>query len=368
MATSIDNAAAAFDIALGNTGVTPDDHAGKPELAGPSDTLFGNLGEYTLDGDEEAGGDGKPLPGELDDDGEKPKGKKAKAADPADEDPDAEGDDPDDEDADGDEDPDAEGDDPDDEDADDDLDREYEVLVDGEEVKVPLREALAGYQRTATFMKRLTHLDQAKKELIGFAEQLGQDRQTWDARLAEAEELMTSILPPEPDWDKLYEQDPRAARELQKQFDALRAKVKEVRGKREAAQKEAQEREAKETREFAEREYKKFAQGAKWSGREDAERDLKAMRETGLAAGFTEDEISAVYDSRMLNILLKAAKYDRIRANKPEAVKAAKKLNNPGAGTPKGTAHRAVAEAKRNLGRTGSVDDAARYFQHVIKR
>lgn len=363
MTTSIDHAAAAFDVALGNTGVTADDHAGKPDSGSPTDSLFGNLGQFTPDGDEFAGGDGQPNPEEKPAKRD-PKGKFAKEDDEETGETAEPGDDEetDDENPGADEETDdEEGDD------EDDMSREYVVMVDGEEVTVPLKEALEGYQRTEVFHRRMNQLDAAKKELGGFAEQLIRDREVWDARLAEAEELMKSVLPPEPDWDKLYEQDPRQARQLQVQFDALQKRAADIRSKREAAAKEASEREARETAEFANREYQKFAKSAGWSSREDAARDINDMRETALSAGFSEEEVAAVIDSRMLTILRDAAKYRRIKAAKPEAVK--KKLNHAGAENRNdGTARRAVAEAKRNLGRTGSVDDAARFFQQVIKR
>lgn len=363
MTTSIDHAAAAFDVALGNTGVTADDHAGKPDSGSPTDSLFGNLGQFTPDGDEFAGGDGQPNPEEKPAKRD-PKGKFAKE----DDEETGETAEPGDDEETDDENPGADEDTDDEEtDDEDDMSREYVVMVDGEEVTVPLKEALEGYQRTEVFHRRMNQLDAAKKELGGFAEQLIRDREVWDARLAEAEELMKSVLPPEPDWDKLYEQDPRQARQLQVQFDALHKRVAEIRGKREAVDKENTERIARENDQFAKAEYQKFAKAVAWPSREAASKDLTDMLAAALAVGFSEEEAAQVVDSRMLTLLLDAAKYRRIKAAKPVA--AAKKLTHAGAGTRNdGTARRAVAEAKRNLGRTGSVDDAARFFQQVLKR
>ena len=41
------------------------------------------------------------------------------------------------------------------------------------------------------------------------------------------------------------------------------------------------------------------------------------MRKTAMNHGFSEDEIGTTYDERMLSILHKAAKYDKMVANKP---------------------------------------------------
>ena len=39
-----------------------------------------------------------------------------------------------------------------------------------------------------------------------------------------------------------------------------------------------------------------------------------------MSAGFSEQEVATVYDSRMLSVLRKASRYDRLMAAKPRAV------------------------------------------------
>lgn len=265
-------------------------------------------------------------------------------------------------------DPDEDEDDEDEDDEDSELmEKIFTVKVDGEEIEAPLKEILQGYTRTKTFMQRMNQIDHVKQELSGHIDKIAADRKRVDEILAEAEEIVKGILPPEPDWDKLFAEDPKGARELQKQYDGFKAKVDEIRARREKLTAEQAEKEKRELAEFAKAEFPKFVAIAKWRDRKDMEKDLDSMRRTAMRAGFSEEEIAQVLDSRMLHILLKASKYDRMMAARPKAVKRGKTPVNPGAGSGNGrTAQRGITGAQKRLARTGSIDDAAAAFQQVI--
>jgi hypothetical protein len=86
-----------------------------------------------------------------------------------------------------------------------------------------------------------------------------------------------------------------------------------------------------------------------------------------LAAGLYK----AVKDSRMVSILLKAAKYDRITGTRPKqvvpVVKNNQKTAKPGVGS-KRTAPKVNQRAMDRLSRTGSLEDAASVFTSIINR
>ena len=92
------------------------------------------------------------------------------------------------------------------------------------------------------------------------------------------------------------------------------------------------------------------------------------MRRTAMSHGFSEEEVAEIYDSRMLALLLKAAKYDRLKAARvPRLVdKAEKKPMNPGAGRAS-TAPKGINRAMKALNRTGSVSDATQVFAQILK-
>lgn len=372
---SIDQAAAAFDADMGNRPSGKSSPSGS-EVAKKPEPIFDNLGDLDPDS-----------PGLSEEDrkfADRPRGKKAKTPDPdesddsdedllaafddgldpnADDGDDADPDKEDDEDAD----PDREDDEDDTEDDDDELmSKEFEVMVDGEPQTVTLDEALKGFIRTETFHKRLSKLSEAQTQLRGFAEDLASDREKVQTMLTEAEEIVKAITPEEPNWDEMFEKDPKAARELQKTYNAFKAKADEIRAKRQKLADEEAEKAATETADFAKKEYVKFASTARWQNKDDQAKDLKSMRRTALAAGLSEQEISRVYDSRMLTILLKASKFDRIMAARPKATKRGKTPVSPGAGS-KGTARKGIVAAQKQLARTGNVEDAAPVFDRILR-
>jgi hypothetical protein len=98
-------------------------------------------------------------------------------------------------------------------------------------------------------------------------------------------------------------------------------------------------------------------------------KNIQSMRRTAMAAGFSEREVATVYDPRMLTILLKASKYDRMQAANPKAVVPGKgRTLPPGSATPlSGNATRkGLDEAQRRLASSGRLDDAADVFRRLL--
>lgn len=359
MSDALENAALAFDRELGNRPAPS--QAGIRDRANAPEPIFGNS-EVQESDIPVGGGDDEP----------DPKPKRSKQREPEDGiDADEENflyTDPEDDGDSGEEEPDDEADVEDGEEEDDELlSRKFRVMVDGEEEEITLREAIDGGIRTKTFHKRLNQLDSVRKELSSHAAKIVEDRQRHDSMLAEAEEILSGLLPQEPDWDKLFQEDPKAARDLQKQYDNYRGKITEIREKRLKAQRDQAEADAKTNVEFARTEFPKFAAFAKWRNKEEMQKDINSMRKSALSVGFSEEEVAQVLDHRMLTVLLKASKYDRMMAARPKAVKTSKTPVNPGAGS-KGTARRGIIGAQKKLARSGSVDDAADVFAKIISR
>jgi hypothetical protein len=94
------------------------------------------------------------------------------------------------------------------------------------------------------------------------------------------------------------------------------------------------------------------------------------MRTTGLAHGFNEKEIAAVFDPRMLNVLYESSEYRRIMANKPKAVIPGKgKTLTPGSGNGvhRRTDRKGIDAAQRRLAADGSIEAATNFFKTVLR-
>jgi hypothetical protein len=93
------------------------------------------------------------------------------------------------------------------------------------------------------------------------------------------------------------------------------------------------------------------------------------MKQTARQEGFSDEEVATVYDSRMLRILQKASKYDRMMAARPRPInKGGKRTVAPGAGNGKTrrTAPKGIDRAQKDHARVGSVESAAKVFEKFL--
>jgi hypothetical protein len=341
MADDMDNAAQAFD----------NDAPSKP-----TDTVFLNLGKVEVDEESPAKGGG-------DDDEE------ALYVDP----PKKSKDDPDEDEEEG---PDDEGEDEDEEvDEEDDEDdiaagKTYKVMIDGDEKEVSLKEALEGYIRTETFHKRMSEIDETNKIVYKAAQDVTQNFEYAKQMIDLMEGQMKELVPPEPDWDKLFSEDPAKARNLQKYYQQVGEFKGKLQEQRTAVMRQQAVHANQQLKAFADNEALRFSRiNSKNWGTDPSKKskDLQSMRRTAQQEGFSDEEIDQVFDSRMLMVLLKASKYDRMMAAKPKPVQQAAKPVTPGPGN-KRTGRKGVNEAMKRLARSGSLEDAAPVFDQIMRR
>lgn len=368
MASDLEKAAVAFDAVMESDAKPSGKTNAVDRTEGPPEALFKNVGQLDPDTEAKGGGDDDPEEAIYADQVPPKKGPR----DPGEGDEqDSEGDD-------------ADADDPDDVDGDDDSDdkeeekesavlaQEVEVTVDGEPKKVTVKEALEGYVRTETFHQRMNQLDEAKKIVRRAAADAVQNYEYSMGVAKQMEAHMAQMIPAEPDWDKEFAADPVRARQLQQYYEKANGFRTQLQNQMAEATKKVQESTMLQTQAFAEEEAGKFeAMNRKyWTDPKRKAKDLQSMRRTGLAAGFNEEELSQVYDSRMLQVLLKASKYDRMMAAKPKpVVRAQAKPIPPGAGSAKQrTAQKGVTSAMKRLNRTGSIEDAAVVFDQILAK
>lgn len=244
--------------------------------------------------------------------------------------------------------------------------RKVKIIADGEEVVVPLSEAVQGYQRTEVFHRRLNELTVVAKDLETKATEVVAERTKAIDMIDQLGTQLAEFLPTEPNWDEQFKLDSKKARELQKNYETLKGKLTDLAKKR-AEIVEANDRDnAIRLANFINTEKAKVARAnPHWSDPKKQKRDLTSMVRTLKAEGFSDDEIKHLYDSRMIAIVLKASKYDRMTANRPQASQRGKPIIKPGAGRVR-TAPKALGRAQAALSKTGRVEDAAAVFQQLL--
>jgi hypothetical protein len=376
---SIEQAAAAFDADMGRSVST----VVKDPKQAPAEPIFSNLGDMEVDDDSPArgGGDDAPTAEELRARGKKSQERQPPKADEddayegfTDEELEALGMDPRPKgDEESDEDEDDQGDEKrgegDDEDEDELLAREFTVMVDGEETKVSIKDALKNYSHREAVDRRMNFVEQGKLAVAEEARNVMAARSKVIEQLTEAEEILKALLPVEPNWDELFAKDPVNARNLQKQYEMFQGKIEEIRGKRSKVEGEGQQQDVSQTVAYRNTEAKKFFNIAKWDNAKARDKDLASMTRTALSTGFSEDEVKQVLDSRMLHILLKASKYDRMMAARPKPTNTRQQQKPASPGAPRTrTAPKGNDRAVKHLQRTGSIDAAIPVFADILKR
>lgn len=361
MSDSLDSAASAFSAAIsGNTNAQGEHRSEKVQSA--PEPMFDNLGELETDSGF-AGGDELPNEGEVKE--RAPKQQRRKIEEEEVDEELSSGDE-------GDGEEDGEGADEDDEvvkdPEEDEEDDVYEVIVDGERAEVGIREALNGYIRQETFHKRLNVLNEQKEVLRTEAIKVIDDRKKLAVKLAEAEALLSVLVPEEPNWDQEYTRDPKAAGELRKQWDKYVADKAKLKTDREEAERAASEEDAESTKLYNQAENMKILRNnPKWAAdKKVMTKDLNDMAKTAIDAGFSQEEVIGTRDSRMITILKKAMMFDRLQANKPQPIKRGKTPVKPGAGSVR-TAPKNLTKAQQHLRKTGSLEAAGNVFAQIIK-
>jgi len=373
MADGLEKAAVAFDEVMKSDGGSKPVGNKIDRSEGPPEVLFKNAGQLDEDTESKGGGDDDSDPeAVIYGDSKDSKRNKADTGDSDEEDESAEDS--------GDESESGDGDGEDGEGGEEEkasnpevLEQKVEVTVDGEPVEVTVKEALEGYVRTETFHRRMNQLDEAKKIVRRAANDAVQNYEYSMNVAKQMEEHLKQLVPPEPDWDKEFAADPHKARELQRYYEKANGFRQQMQAQMQEANQRLTQSNQTQLAAFAEEESAKFeATNRKtWSDPKKKAKDLESMRRTGLSTGFTEEELSQVYDSRMLQVLLKASKYDRMMAAKPKPVvrQPQGKPIAPGAGSAKQrTAHKGVSSAMKRLNRTGSMEDAAVVFDQLLAR
>jgi hypothetical protein len=245
----------------------------------------------------------------------------------------------------------------------------YKIQVDGEEREVSLNEALKGYQREETFNHRMRQMVEVAKTIDERGAQANQARDAYIQLCANQEQEFAALIPKEPDWEALYKQDPSAAHNLENNYRQVYGTLNAIRQRRAQAQQEAFNANAQQTASYARAEFDKFRAKNKLANQTEVDHAIKGMRATLIAHGFSEDEIGTTYDERMLSVALKAAKYDRMQANKPFPVQPERGgALQPGSAPRVGNgAARSMNEAQKRLASTGRVDDAALVMAQFLR-
>jgi hypothetical protein len=250
----------------------------------------------------------------------------------------------------------------------------YVIKAAGEEKEVPLSELIKGYQLGADYTKKTTEVAEQRKLVEaerGAIEEAKYARDSYAQRLQAIDQFLTSQMPQE-DLQSLKENDPigyavkvAELSEKKEQLQAIRAEQSRI----------AQEQQSDYARAMSDRvqqEASKLAQVLpEFSDPAKGDNFRKEIRSYGKTLGFTEEELSQVYDSRHVLTLHKAMMYDKLQKSKPAITKkvneAPRMLRAGTSGGNKQSDAQKITQQKNQLRTSGKVRDAAALFEQFLE-
>ena len=248
--------------------------------------------------------------------------------------------------------------------------RGFKVKVAGQEIEVTEDELKSGYSRTADYTRKTTELAEQRKAVEAHEAEVRTVRQQYAQRLADMDEALKSLVPSEPDWAQLQRTVTPDV------FTATLLDWQQTQKAREAVKAE-QERIATAESEDTQKQFRQYMEDQsnkvldlvpEWKDPEVRKTERAALRSFGKEQGFSDEELSAVTDARVVALLRKAMAYDKAEKAKPtvkEKIAASIRSSVPGSATPRRVASK-VGVAKAKLAKTGRIEDAAAAIEHLL--
>ena len=248
----------------------------------------------------------------------------------------------------------------------------YTVKAAGEEKEVTLEELMQGYQLGADYTKKTQELAENRKAVEAEARAIieaKQVRDTYAQRLQSIEQFLTQGQDSPEDLADMKENDPIGYAVKVAELTEKKEQLAQVRAEQ---QRIAQQQQAEHQQSMAQRvqqEAQKLSQVLpEFSDPTKGEQIRNEIRNYGKSVGFSDNELSQVYDSRHVLMLHKAMMYDKLQKSKPavnKKVAQAPKMVKSGTKVKEG--NRDIRKQQLNkLKQTGKVRDAAALFENFI--
>ena len=248
----------------------------------------------------------------------------------------------------------------------------YKVKAAGEEIEVTEDDLIKSYQMEADYTKKSQKLSQDRKVVEANIAKIQESiavRNEYAQKLEQVSQVLNEEFDSSEDLEQLRENDPVSFAVKIAERTENQKKLNVINQERQKVMQEQQHAQQQHMQQTVANESKKLLEIIpEFSDKVKGEQIKKDIRSYGLTNGFTEQEMSAVYDSRHVLMLNKAMKYDRIMKSKagtvkkvskaPKTISKGKKISNSTA---------AIQQKQRaRLKSSGSVEDAVSVFQNLI--
>ena len=248
----------------------------------------------------------------------------------------------------------------------------FTVKAAGEEKEVTLDELKKSYQLGSDYTKKTQEVAEQRKVIEQEAKAIIEARKVKDdyaQRLQAVEQFLTGTNDSPEDLAAMKENDPIGYAVKVAEMTEKKEQLQQVQSERERLAQEQNAVRSDEMQKFVANEAKKLTESLpEFSDKAKGEQIRNEIRNYGKKVGFTDDELSQVYDSRHVLVLHKAAQWDKLQASKSDVKKKVAKAPKTlkGGAKVKQTVTDKQKKQQQRLLQTGSARDAAAIFENFI--
>jgi hypothetical protein len=246
----------------------------------------------------------------------------------------------------------------------------YKVKASGEEVEVELDELIKGYQQGTDYTKKSQALAEQRKAIEAersHLEYVKQERQAYAQKLQALDSFLTQQHQGV-DLEVLKETDPIGYAVAVAEQSQREKQLAVVRNEQQRIAQQQQAEQQSQLQAHLRTESEKLVTLIPELATPQGDAVRKQIRDYAKSVGWTDQELSSVYDSRAVQTLYKAMKYEQLQKSKPELNKklqSAPKMMRSGTSAPQARSSQ-DKQVMQRLRETGKVADAAKAFERFL--
>ena len=247
----------------------------------------------------------------------------------------------------------------------------YRVKAAGEERDVTLDELIKSYQLGTDYTKKSQAVAEERKVVEAERQRIEEAKYLRD-QYAERLQVIEQMLNQQPETenlDYLKETDPIGYAVKVAELSQREKQLAQVRAEQARIAEQQQREQQEQLGQVVQAESRKLAEVIpEYADPQKGETLRRELREFGLKAGFSDQELANVYDSRAVLTLYKAMQYDKLQSAKPgitKKVNEAPKVMKSGVSQPRDSSDE-MKKLKARAKQTGRVADAARAFERFL--
>lgn len=248
--------------------------------------------------------------------------------------------------------------------------RKFKVKADGQDLEVTEDELLNGYSRTADYTRKTQKHAETVKAFETEQVAVRAERQRLAENLVQLEQALQQVAPEEPDWDKLRTENPNEYPAVYTDWQRHKEKMAFIAEKRkEAVEKVVADQRAQHATYLEGERAKLLEVMPEWKNADVAKKEKAEMTTFAKSLGFSDEDLGAVTNHRLLVLLKKAMLYDKAEKAKPALRQRLETLKTATPGAPAAERGKKMTEQTKRalkLRKTGRQADAARLIETML--